>query len=312
MTDSEYVKCDLCNKSDSILLFKGRDYRFGRKEEYNLVKCNNCGLIYMNPRPTIESISKLYEACYTPNNKSYILPTLETQKIRIILKRIWHRFTGRYHDNLIKSARGRVLDIGCGNGNLLLPIRQNGEEVYGVEINPINSKYCNKMGLNVFCGVLEEANFNNDFFDIVILSQVIEHLPSPKKTIEEIYRILKPGGRLYIFCPNYESYLSKLFGKYWHGWYIPFHFYDFNENTIRRLTEEVGFKVKSTTTITPDNFFIVSLKDYFFGEKKSNTRPINRGKYFDSIFFRIVISPVFRLLDLLTQNGDCLKVELEK
>ena len=309
----EYVYCDICGGNKYSILFKARDYRFGRKEEYSVVKCNNCGLIYINRRPTAESISKLYEACYTPEDKSIILPTIKTRKIKSYLEKIWHRVNGQYYDEIIAKAEGRILDIGCGNGHLLLPLKHKGCEVYGVEINPKSVSVCNKIGLKVFCGTLEEAKFSGEFFDMVILSQVIEHLYSPKNSLKEIRRILKPGGRLYIFCPNSESYLAKFFGKYWHGWHIPFHFYAFAEDTIRNLTHEVGFRVEKMSAVTPDNFFTVSLKSYLWSRFNNSTRPIERGKFFGSLFFRICISPFFRLLDfILRKEGDCLKVEAQK
>lgn len=309
---TEYIKCDICGGDKCKILFKSRDYRFGRKETFNVVQCNECKLIYINPRPTAKAMLNLYKAYYTPIDKNYILPNLETQKVRIILKTIWHRYLGKYHDDLIKRIQGRILDIGCGNGNLLLPLKQRGRGVYGTEINPINAKYCNKIGLNVFCGMLEEANFDGEFFDTVILSQVIEHLPSPKKTLKEIYRILKPKGELYIFCPNYGSYLSRLFGKYWHGWHTPFHLYSFTIRTIKSLANDVNFKIKRIHTITPTHFFNVSLKSYLWG-RCIGAKPIEKGRFLDSIFFKACITLFLRLLDFCFKGkGDCLEVELLK
>ena len=308
----EFINCDLCKLDNNTTLLCTRDYRYGHFEMFNIVKCNNCRLIYMNPRPTSESILTLYDKYYTPKDDLQLLPKLENKRLMMNLKKLWHKLNGQYIDEIISKAKGKVLDVGCGNGYLLLPLKDKGCEVYGVEINYKSVNVCNELGLKVFCGTLEDANFPDEFFDIVILSQVLEHLSSPKVSLRKTFRILKPSGKVFIYCPNANSYLSRLFSKYWHGWHLPFHFYVFTKDTIEKLAVETGFKINRISTITPDNFFIVSLKDYFFGEKNSNIRPIDRGKFFDSLFFRTVISPVFRLMDLLTQNGDCLKVELEK
>lgn len=309
----EHINCDFCGSDRYTCLFEARDYRFGRAERYNVVLCKQCGLIYINPRPNTESISNLYRADYTSDDKTLILPQIETRKIKRILKKIWHRINGQYHDEVITKAEGRVLDVGCGSGNLLLPLKQRGSEVYGVETNPKLAKACNELGLNVFCGTLEEANHSNGFFDTVILSQVVEHFPSPKNSLKEIRRILKPGGRLYIYCPNVGSYLSKLFGKYWHGWHIPFHFYAFNKDTIKSIAKEAGFMVEKINTITPTHFFTVSLKSYLWGEDDRDISSVHRGKLFDSLFVKACIAPIFRLLDLVLHGrGDCLKVVLQK
>lgn len=307
----ESVKCDICSSNNNTLLLQARDYRYGHPGMFNIVKCNNCGLIYINPRPTNESILKLYERDYTPKNNLKVLPKIHETKWKITLKKVWHRINGQYVDEIITEAKGKILDVGCGDGYLLLFLKQKGCEIYGVETNHKSVKICNKLGLEVFCGTLEDAKFPNEFFDSIILSQVLEHFPSPRASLREIFRILKPTGKVFIYCPNAESHLSKLFGKFWHGWHIPFHFYAFTSKTIRKYAETAGFKVKRVATGTPDNFFVVSLKSYIWGNEVDGIRPIEKGKAFDSLIFRMCASLILRLLDSLFK-GDCLKVKLVK
>jgi len=313
MIELEYTKCDLCNSNDNVFLFKGRDYRFGHKEEYSIVKCDKCGLIYLNPRPNIEIMSKLYEQDYTPENKPETLPKPETKEWRKILKEIWHKINGQYVDEIISEAKGSVLDVGCGNGYLLLSLKQEGCKVYGIEANPKSVKTCKELGLEVFCGTVEDAKFPNGFFDAIVMSQVLEHLPSPRESLKEVYRISKPNGKVFIYCPNAESYLSKFFGKFWHGWHIPFHFYGFSQKTIKKIIEDTGFKIEEINSVTPDHFFTVSLKCFLHGEKINGIRPVDRAAIFDSLIFRMFISPIFRILDfILKGEGDCLKVRIIK
>jgi SAM-dependent methyltransferase len=307
----ESVPCDLCNSNNRILLFKARDYRYGHSEIFNIVKCKECGLIYLNPRPTAESISELYKKDYTPDEEiDNFRAHRRAQKLKKLLRPYWYKLTGHYLVSDIEM-RGRFLDIGCGVGNTLEIAREMGDEVYGIELNPKAVKICKDKGLNVYCGTLEDARYPNDYFDIIWMSQVIEHLLSPKNSLKEIRRILKLGGKLYIFCPNARSYLSKLFGRYWHGWHIPFHFYMFTKETITTMAIKCGFKIEKISYTTPDSWFNVSLKSMLYGEK--DKRPIERLKVIDSLPFRVAISPLFRMLDLLfPSRGDCLKVVLTK
>jgi len=65
----ESINCDLCGSNNNALLLQARDYRYGHTEMFNIVKCKECGLIYLNPRPSVEALNKLYEEDYTPEDK---------------------------------------------------------------------------------------------------------------------------------------------------------------------------------------------------------------------------------------------------
>lgn len=248
-TEMEAVDCDLCSSNNNALLLQARDFCYGHSEMSNIVKCKECGLIYLNPRPTFEAISKLYDEDYTPDNElNNPFFVRKTPKWKIVLRRIWYKESG-YVDNF--PHKGKVLDFGCGKGSVLEILEEEGCEAWGLETNPKSVMICNKKGLNVVSGAIEKVKFPDNFFDAVIMSQVFEHLPSPKRTLEEIKRIIKPKGRIFIYCPNVESYLLKLFGKYWQGWHIPFHFYNFSKQTIFKLANDVGFDVRKIDTATP-------------------------------------------------------------
>lgn len=308
----ETTNCDLCGSSNNTLLLQAGDYRYGHPEMFDIVKCRSCGLIYLNPRPTFEAINKLYEEDYTPIDKMDNLkqPNGSRKSLKKILGPFWYRIGGYYGISEIK-VEGRFLDIGCAKGDTLEASRDMGAEVYGIEVNPKSAEICKGKGLNVHCGTVEDSGYPNDYFDSIWMSQVIEHLHSPKNSLKEIRRILKPGGRLYLFCPNAGSYPAKFFGKYWHGWHIPFHFYAYTRETIMKLARECGLKVEKLTTTTPYHFFSVSFKSMLLGE--ANNEPMKKHKVIDSLLFGAVSSLIFRVLDfVLTGKGDCLKVVLTK
>jgi SAM-dependent methyltransferase len=228
------------------------------------------------------------------------------------LRELWHRIAGNYTDRLIARATGSVLDVGCGYGKFLLPLKQRGCEVHGVEVNPRCVDFCRAAGIKVFCGTLEHANLPDSFVDSVILSQVLEHVRSPIQTLREIHRVLKPRGRVFVLCPNGDGYLRDLFGRYWHGWHIPFHLYVFTAQTLTRIAEEAGFAVARTETVTPDDFLTTSLKSYFVRDSNGG-RSLDRARIFNTLLFRALASPWLRFADLLLpRKGDCLDVELVK
>ncbi len=310
----ELLSCDICGSNRYHTLLQTQDFIYKVPGTFNIVKCDFCGLLYLNPRPNQQSIVKLYEQYYDSGVSEKEKPSLMKTLIRknLIMRRFWHYITGEYISEMLIKAKGKVLDIGCGCGDLLEDLHRCGCEVYGIEINPNAVAVCQQKGFNVFSGNLEEARFQEDFFDTIIMWHVIEHLPSPKKTLLEIRRILKPYGKVFIYCPNVESYLFNLFSKHWSGLQIPFHFYHFTGMTIRKLVETTGFQIGRIQTITPEHFFPYSLRSYLSNRNKfllhfQNTR------IFQSLFFRILTSIMFRILDsILKGRGECLRAELVK
>ncbi|WP_322798638.1 class I SAM-dependent methyltransferase, partial [Thermoflexus sp.] len=137
---------------------------------------------------------------------------------------------------------GRFLDLGCGAGASLMAARRAGWEVYGVEVGEWARSLAQQHGLNVFVGTLEEAAFPDGYFDVVFCKSVLEHLYHPRRTLREIHRVLKEGGLLVcVGIPNWDSFAIKVGIEQFVGNAPPEHLYYFQEKTIKRMLEEVGF-----------------------------------------------------------------------
>ena len=108
----------------------------------------------------------------------------------------------------------KLLDIGCGNGEFSLILKQafGVQEVYGIEIAAQAAEIARNKGINVVCTNLNEADipFDNDAFDMVFAGEIIEHLFSPDHFLDEIYRVLRPGGCCIITTPNLASWHCRL------------------------------------------------------------------------------------------------------
>ena len=176
--DFEYVKCNLCDSDNSSIFFKGKDMVHKKKGLFTVVKCMNCGLIYTNPRPKENIISKYYPDEYWDINDN------EDEGMDIKLKKLVHKFINKisYKMTISPQLGGKILDIGCGDGKRLLELRKEGWDTYGVEISDLAAEYVReKYGLNVFTGIVEDARFEDEFFDVIILSNVLEHLSRSEK-----------------------------------------------------------------------------------------------------------------------------------
>jgi 2-polyprenyl-3-methyl-5-hydroxy-6-metoxy-1,4-benzoquinol methylase len=312
----EYVDCDICNRRETKRYLHMKDYLYSLPGTFSIVKCTSCGLLFTNPRPKSNLIPDLYSKYYggidsnaSFNNARTIKPLFQGN---ITLRKLYHWMCGQYLGEVLTKARGRVLDIGCGSGSLLEELMQLGCIGYGIEPNMSAAQACIEKGLNVTCGVLNSIDYPDNFFDTVIMWHVIEHLPSPKSTLKKVHKILKPGGHVFIYCPNADSYMTALFHELWRGWHLPFHFYHFTPDTMSKLVKAIDFKKILMRTVTPDFIFPKSLEVYIENQRKNFQWIIKKG-LFRSMFFRLLAGFNFRLLDAcFGGKGECLQVELEK
>ncbi len=226
------VSCDLCGKDETNLLYN--------KGGFHIVRCKNCGLVYVNPRLKMEKLGELY-------NKNVISP-------------FDYYFENRNDDektfkdrlNLIEkySKRGRLLDLGCAIGTLSNVAKKNGWDVYGVDINKKSVNYCKEvLGLNVKEGNFEELEFQEDFFDVVLMNDFLEHVPLPTKALEKTNRILKKGGIIFIVTPKLDSGMAKISKARWLHLKPNEHLYYFSSKTMKKFLEKTGFKVEYITPI---------------------------------------------------------------
>ncbi len=195
-----------------------------------IVRCLKCGLIYSYHK---ESIKTIYQRYRNLKDDVYV----SQEKGRRISARILLNKITKY------KRKGRILDIGCATGFLLNEARKMGWEVYGVELSEWAVNFGReKLNLNIFAGVLKEANFPYNYFDAIALVDSIEHLPDPKATLEEVRRILKPNGILCISTPDIESFLSRILRAKWWG-IQQSHLFYFSKKTLSRMLDATGFKV---------------------------------------------------------------------
>jgi SAM-dependent methyltransferase len=223
----EEVDCPLCKEPKNILLH--------REDPFRMVKCSSCQFIYLNPRPTNESILHFYQH-YLPEDSSSI------QSWKRMMAPVFHRAA-----NLLSQHRkkGRLLDVGTGFGFFMEGMRKNGWKVTGVEISQKAIEYArNGLGLTVHSGPLEKAEFPNQYFDVVTAFYVIEHLRDPVTFLKECHRILKPGGVLLLRYPHTTPIknLLHLFRIPNRLYDLPAHLSDFSPGIIQRCLESVGFE----------------------------------------------------------------------
>lgn len=243
----EQVTCALCGADNTELMFVGRDEWYGREGEFPTVRCRECGLIYLNPRPDRAEIGQYYPDEYAPYFRAiddepswwqrFNRRLAIRKRIRLVQKRL--------------PQPGRVLDVGCATGTFLAALRAHGWQTQGVELSSYAAAYArSRHGLDVFTGEIVDAQFPANQFDLVVLWDVLEHVHQPRETLLEAARVAKPTGTLLLTLPNPNSIDAWLFGQYWAGWDTPRHLYIYSEEVIYRFLQETGWQMLEMTCVT--------------------------------------------------------------
>lgn len=198
-----------------------------------MVQCMNCTLVYINPRLTKKATEQLY-------NKNVISPLQYYQQTRksdiITFKKRW-----KLIEKFVQT-KGKVLDVGCNIGTFLEVAKKAGWECYGLDINKSVAEECKKKGIYFSAGTLEKAPFKKNFFDVIILNDVLEHTTTPTKMIVAANALLKKDGLLFIVTPNIESMTFRCLKKHWHHLKPNEHLTYFSKRTMNHLLKEFAFQ----------------------------------------------------------------------
>ncbi len=270
LTQLETVACDLCGSTNTRLALCVKDRIYGLPGEFNLVRCQNCGLLYINPRPDRASIGAFY-----PDLDYHAFRPSAGLKSRLLARR--RKSEAR---NLLRGlpAGAAALEIGGGTGEMLVALREAGAQVTGVEPNAAAVQIVRERhGLTVYTGMLDDvdsATLPPGSFDLVLMKYALEHVHSPRATLTRIAALLKPGGRTVFWIPNAASWDARLFGAYWRGLDAPRHLYIFTPATIAGLAERAGLKVARIDYSGVPNDWTGSLG--FWMADRAVTRPLAR------------------------------------
>jgi SAM-dependent methyltransferase len=320
----ESVICDLCHSDQSEVVTRQRDLLLEvTNDEFTIVKCCRCGLVYLNPRPSKELLSSYYPTVYYPPVQAKARTQFQQQakKVSAQIKRWvledyygypstvsagWSRIVRRillWPDKTLRELKGRhplpwrgegkVLDVGCGVGGHLKTLQDLGWETYGIEISEVAAAHARELVTgNIHTGTLESAPFPPQSFDLILMSHSLEHLPSPVAALRLVHRLLKGDGLLVVSVPNVDSLEFKLFGRWWFPLDPPRHFYHFDKNSLSGIFAQAGFRLQRVRTSISAIFLMASL-DRLWKHRFQKNVP------FRKVIDRLIARPVSRIAGYL-------------
>lgn len=175
------------------------------------------------------------------------LPAMLVNRGASTAERLAHlQWIAKYFD---VPASPKLLDVGCALGFMLEAATKLGWKAEGVETSEFAARYAQRQtGCKVYAGTLERAALLSSSFDIVTLTDVIEHVPAPARLIQEIFRVLRPGGVFYIVTPNFSSLFVKFLGLRAYGIWPDQHVVYFSPRSLHLLLQQNGFSRIRVTT----------------------------------------------------------------
>lgn len=229
LSESELIEvsCAVCGNSKRRTL--------GNDNGYWIRKCTevDCGFVYVSPRPSNEKLQELYQSYYPENE---VVPDKWLSEMNDIFVEVADWLADR-------QPNGRVLDVGCSFGHMLMEMERRGWRTTGIEPSRVAADYAGeRIGGDVVNCSFEDAQFDDESFDALISLYVLEHISDPRAFLGKCFRLLRTGGQAIIRVPRTEPLfpLQRVLGR--SLMYAPMHLNDFSPRTMDRICRDIGFR----------------------------------------------------------------------
>lgn len=308
MAAHEVEHCPLCRNSRRAPLRRLSDPSGRLAGTFELLRCLDCELVYVSPRPSDEALAALYdEDFYFSTGWAYVALA------SFVIESIQGRRRRRVERHV---PRGRLLDVGSGDGSFVHHMARQGWDATGIDFSPAALEFARRVhsGGRFVQGSLEDNDFAPGRLDLITLWQVLEHIGEPRPLLRRCHELLRPGGVLVAAVPNIEGLSSRLTGSRWWGLDVPRHLVHYTPGTLRASLEAAGFRVIHIRhhSLQYDPYALLhSSLDWVFTRrhflsdlaKRHHSNDMSRAELAHNVAALVLLAPVLAPLCLATTIG---------
>jgi len=291
-TPSALATCPGCGEPlRGEVLLRGPDRLMGGPGEFAVRACGACGLASTEPRLRPEQFADYYPQTYYPEHAGRLGGFVERARLEAVVR------LGPYRPLRGWQRSGRLLDVGCGSGELALTFARHGWRVAGVEPSREAAARATARGVEMHTGTLDDAPWSGPTFDGIVFNHSLEHVPDPVASLRQAAALLRPGGTLAVAVPNYGCWQRRVFGERWFQLDLPRHLQHFDADSLGALMRRAGLRPVGRTTASMRPALLLSLQYAAFGRARWSGRGLRLAAW--------AIAPLLLVLDRFL-DGDCL------
>lgn len=224
-----------------------------RSRKFHLFWCDACSYGFLSPTPSWDDLAPYYEEYHSKTGATSSLDSPPSPLERLVRHLAWRldrgtRLTPELIGRFVEGRNVRILDVGCGNGRRTALMAEAGHTVCGLEPSDAARETARARGVQVYAGTAESLppEVAEAEFDVVVMLHVLEHSLNPIAAIENMHRVLSPGGLLLAEVPNNEAVGLRISGERWLHMDIPRHFSYFTAKSLEAVVERAGFELVET------------------------------------------------------------------
>jgi 2-polyprenyl-3-methyl-5-hydroxy-6-metoxy-1,4-benzoquinol methylase len=255
-----YESCPNCGYKNISFVLSAKDYTVSG-EQFEIWECKDCTLRFTQNIPEQQAIGKYYQSenyiSHSDTSKGLINTLYHKVRTRTLKQK------RKMVETLTGKKSGNILDVGCGTGAFLHTMRNAKWNITGLEPDETaRAKALELYGLKLE-KTEEFYRLPEQTFDAITMWHVLEHVHELHKYIDQLKRLLKPDGKLFIAVPNYTSYDAQLYKEFWAAYDVPRHLYHFSPKSMQILLKKHGMNVEKMLPMWYDSVYVSMLSEQY-------------------------------------------------